>query len=166
MIKFNNKKNFKFTWNVMLKTSLLSTLLFTLIIATSSLSYASTSKELPISAYGNLPAFSQLKLSPNGKNLAFIKNHDGLLVLTILNIKNGEQNYIIKADNIEVTLNWHTWASDDIILFSAGYSSSNRNVKYTKTRLYKFDISHDTKISLAVEPRKSKKEIYAQFQDN
>jgi dipeptidyl aminopeptidase/acylaminoacyl peptidase len=166
MIKFNNKKNFKFTWNVMLKTSLLSTLLFTLIIATSSPSYASTSKELPISAFGNLPAFSQLKLSPNGKNLAFIKNHDGLLVLTILNIKTGEQNYIIQADNIEVTLNWHTWASDDIILFSAGYSSSNRNVKYTKTRLYKFDISRDTKISLAVEPRKSKKEIYAQFQDN
>jgi hypothetical protein len=91
MIKFNNKKHFKFTWNVMLKTSILFTLLFILIIATSSLSYATTSKELPISAYGNLPAFSQLELSPNGENLAVVRNNNGSLVLTVINLNTGKK---------------------------------------------------------------------------
>jgi dipeptidyl aminopeptidase/acylaminoacyl peptidase len=149
----------------MLKTSLLSTLLFTLIIATSSLSYASTSKELPISAYGNLPAFSQIELSPNGENLAVIRNNNGSLVLTVINLNTGKQKYLLQADNLDVTLNWHTWASNDVILFSAGYTSKTRTIKYTETRLYKYDLSLNDKMRLVVKPRTSRNELYAQFQD-
>ncbi len=76
----------------MRKTSIFSILLFSLTITISSLSYASVSKELPISAYGNLPAFSQLELSPNGKNLAVVINIQGELVLTVINLKTRNKN--------------------------------------------------------------------------
>ena len=149
-----------------MKTSIFSILLFSLTITISSFSYASVSKELPISVYGNLPAFSQLQLSPNGKNLAAIKNIDGSLVLTVINLKTREQQYLLQADNIDVTLNWHTWASDDVILFSAGYTSKNYKIKYTETRLYKYDLSLKNGIQLAVEPRLSRDELQTPFQDN
>ena len=149
-----------------MKTSIFSILLFSLTITISSFSYASVSKELPISVYGNLPAFSQLQLSPNGKNLAAIKNIDGSLVLTVINLNTGKQKYLLQADNLDVTLNWHTWASNDVILFSAGYTSKNRSIKYTETRLYKYDLSLNNDLQLAIKPRLSRGELQAQFQDS
>ncbi len=150
----------------MRKINVLATLLFSLLTTLSTQSYANANKELPISTYGNLPLFSQLELSPNGKNLAVVRNIKGELVLTVINLKTREQKNLLKADNLDVKLNWHTWASDDVIIFSAGYTSKNRTIKYTETRLFKYDLSLNDKMQLVVKPRKSRNEIYAQFQDS
>ncbi len=160
---FNNSQP---TRNFMRKINVLATLLFSLITTLSTQSYANANKELPISTYGNLPLFSQLELSPNGKSLAVVRNIKGELVLTVINLKTREQKNLLKADNLDVKLNWHTWASDDVIIFSAGYTSKNRTIKYTETRLFKYDLSLNDKMQLVVKPRKSRNEIYAQFQDS
>jgi hypothetical protein len=43
---------------------------------------------LPISTYGSLPSFTNVKLSPSGNALALIKNINGTLILTTYNLIN------------------------------------------------------------------------------
>ena len=121
---------------------------------------------LPISAYGNLPSISNVKLSPSSDSIAMVQNLDGELILIVYNFLSKERQAILKADNIGVTLNWYTWGNDDILLISAASTSKQRLAKYTSTRLYKFDLSTDKKLKLLIKPRKVKNEINAQFQDN
>jgi dipeptidyl aminopeptidase/acylaminoacyl peptidase len=152
----------------MYKTSsfLLFLTLTLLTYSSSALSYSQGAQVLPISAYGDLPQYNQVKLSPNGKNLALLKNINGSLFLIVVDIKTGAQQHILQSDNLKITLNWYTWANNDVLLFSAGYSSRQGSVKYTETRLYKHDLTSDEGMSLVVKPRVSRKENLAQFQDN
>lgn len=121
---------------------------------------------LPISAYGDLPDTSRVSLSPDGKNLAMLKNSSGTLVLVIYNFETGETKYLLKADNISVILNWYTWANNDVILISTGYTSKQRDIKYTQTRLSRYDLSSDEGLTYLVKPNKGRREKNAQFQDN
>lgn len=163
----NNFQKF-ITWTSMrnFHNYLFLIMLGTLTPLSSMLAYADKSKQLPVSAYGHLPKFSQIELSPNGKKLAMLNNIQGSLFLTVLDLKTGNQKHILKSDNVKVTLNWHAWANDDVILFSAGYTSRQRTIKYTETRLYKYDLTSNKEMRLVVKPSANKKEISAQFQDN
>jgi hypothetical protein len=38
------------------------------------------------------------------------------------------------------------WGNDDVLLVSAAYPTRRGNVKYTSTRLYKYDLSTDNKL--------------------
>jgi dipeptidyl aminopeptidase/acylaminoacyl peptidase len=150
-----------------LKLILLTLLLITsLVITPKSNATSNATEPLPISAYGNLPKTSQVKLSPDGKNLALIKNVQGTLVLMTYSFISGEKQHLLKADNIEVRLNWYAWANNDVILVSAAYTSKIKSTKYTETRLYRYDLSQNDGLTLLVKPKNIKKEINAQFQDN
>ncbi|WP_182440098.1 S9 family peptidase [Colwellia sp. RSH04] len=124
------------------------------------------SAPISLDAYGSLPAISQLKLSPNAKNLALIQNVKGNLVLMSIDLKTSEQRLVLQSDNVNVLLNWYTWANDDILLISAAYPTHRGTVKYTSTRLYKFDLTKPNEVELLVKPRGSRNEKVAQFQDN
>ena len=52
------------------------------------LAYADKSKELPVSAYGYLPKFSQIELSPNGKKLAMVEQYPRLIIFNRVRFKN------------------------------------------------------------------------------
>lgn len=123
-------------------------------------------KPLPISAYGSLPSVSNIKLSPSGNSIAMVKNLNGTLILMVYNLVNGESQAVLKSDNVNVVLNWYVWGNDDILLISAASSSQEGTIKYTTTRLYKFDLSADKKLTLLVKPKEAKKEHATQFQDN
>lgn len=126
----------------------------------------SATPPLPISAYGNLPSVSKVKLSPSGNSIAMVKNINGTLILSTYNLVNGESQAVLQADNIDVVLNWYLWGNDDILLISAAYTTKQRSMKYTSTRLYKFDLSKEKKLQLLIKPKDARDELIAQFQDN
>lgn len=121
---------------------------------------------LPISAYGNLPAINQVKLSPSGNRIAMVKNVRGTLVLSTYDFITKEKKFILQADNVEVLLNWYVWGNDDILLISAAYPTRQGMTKYTSTRLYKYDLTKGDEFKLLIKPKSAKKEIAGQFQDN
>ncbi len=121
---------------------------------------------LPISAYGSLPNYSNVKLSPSGNRIAMIKNRGGNLVLMTYDLISGESLAVLQADNVGVVLNWYRWGNDDVLLISAAYTSRQGRIKYTSTRLYKFDLSDEKELKLLIKPKGSRKERNAQFQDN
>lgn len=137
-----------------------------LFFSLSSFAKSTTTKPLPISAYGNLPSVSNVKLSPSGNHIAMVKNLNGTLILMTYNLVNGESQAALQADNVDVLLNWYTWGNDDILLISAAYTSQQGSTKYTSTRLYKFDLSKKKKLTLLIKHKKAKNEQIAQFQDN
>ena len=141
-------------------------LAFLLII--SPITFASEMKlePLPISTYGSLPETSQVKLSPNGEAIAFIKNTQGTLVLMTYSFKTKEKRYLLQADNVDVVLNWYAWANDDVLLVSAAYPTRQGSTKYTSTRLHKYDLSTNDGLKVLVKSRSSRNERVAQFQDN
>ncbi len=124
------------------------------------------SAPLPIKTYGSLPSFSNVKLSPSGNSIAMVKNLNGTLILMVYSLVNGESQAVLKADNIDVILNWYNWGNDDILLISAAYTTMQRTTKYTSTRLYKFDVENEKILTLLIKPKDSKVEKIAQFQDN
>lgn len=149
-------------------------LLYLMAIALAFSSSATTSKSsvvagktpvLPISAYGNLPMVSNVKLSPDGNRVAMLKNLNGNQVLMTYNLANGKSQAILQSDNIKITLNWYVWGNDDVLLISTGSLSKEGTTKYTTTRLYKYDLSTDKELILLVKPKKSQKEKVTQIQD-
>lgn len=127
---------------------------------------ASQDSPLPIETYGKLPQLSRVNLSPSGESLALIQNNDGNLVLMTIDLATKKRNYILRADNVNVLLNWYAWANDDVLLISAAYPTRTGATKYTSTRLYKFDIKKGGDIEPLVKPREHKGEVFSQFQDN
>ncbi|MBL4942175.1 MAG: S9 family peptidase [Colwellia sp.] len=125
-----------------------------------------TTPLLPLSAYGSLPNVSNVQLSPSGNAIAMVKNLNGTLILMVYNLVNGEEKAVLKADNVNVILNWYRWGNDDILLISAASSSQEGTTKYTTTRLYKFDIATEKKLTLLIRHKDAKNEKVAQFQDN
>jgi dipeptidyl aminopeptidase/acylaminoacyl peptidase len=123
-------------------------------------------KALPLEVYGSLPSTSKVKLSPSGDKVAMINNVNGTLVLVSYDIASGTLKHIIQADNVKVLLKSYAWGNDDILLVSAAYPSKQHGVKYTSTRLYKYDFTKNEGLKVVVKPRSDKEDHNAQFQDN
>ncbi len=119
---------------------------------------------LPISAYGNLPKVSDVKVSPGGKRIAMLKNVNGNQVLMAYNLVSGENQAIFQSDNLKVILNGYVWGNDDVLLINIGTVDAKGLKKHTN-RLYKYDLNTDKKISLLVKPKESHKERLTQIQD-
>lgn len=119
---------------------------------------------LPVEAFGNLPQTSQLKLSPNGKSIAFIREHQGDTLIGISDLANGNSRYIARTDNQRFKIGWYLWANDNTLLISSDYPVSRRGVKYTETRLMKIGIEEGAKIEPVIVTKH--KENVSQFQNN
>jgi len=138
-----------------------------LIISTMTLASSAQVPPLPFSAYGSLPDTSQVKLSPSGESIAMIKNIKGTLVLMTYSFKTGKKRSLFQADNKEALLRWFKWANDDVLLVSASYptQSIGSSVKYSLTRLHKYDLSTPKGLEQLVKSSEHKKEYKAQIQD-
>ncbi|MBY5921657.1 alpha/beta hydrolase family protein [Ferrimonas balearica] len=117
---------------------------------------AATKAPLPVTAYGKLPHMSDMELSPDGRYLSMLRNVEGHLVLAVTDLTTGDTEWLFKADNLEVTLNWYTWANNDTLLFGVGSTKWRTGVKYTHTQLYKITMGEDSEPKVAVRPKSSK----------
>jgi dipeptidyl aminopeptidase/acylaminoacyl peptidase len=134
-------------------------LLFSLI-----LSFSLTAKQLPVQAFGNLPEVSQVKLSPNGNQIAFIRIIKGSTYIGTTDLIKSKTQYVVRTDNQKFKIGWYRWANNQTLLVSADYPVSRYGSKYTETRLLKVKADGSDTAVTVIMPKS--KERYAQFQNN
>ncbi|MEN8635496.1 S9 family peptidase [Pseudoalteromonas distincta] len=141
--------------------------ILTLLIALQSFgSIATQDKKLPIEVFAGLKDFSQVKLSPNGKNLAFVRNLEGTLILMVKNLETGVTTPIINSNNHTVFFDWYNWANDDVLLLGARYIKYQfGGVKYTSTLMYAYNFKNDKGLKLAFKANTVRDEIQPQYSD-
>ena len=135
------------------------TLLFLFVI-----SISLSAEQLPVEAFGNLPEVSQLKLSPDGNKVAYMRIVDGSTLIGVTDLIKFKTKYILRTDNQKFKIGWHRWANNNMLLVSADYPVSRRNVKYTETRLLKVTIDGSVSAKTIMLPKAN--ERYPQFQNN
>ncbi|MEJ6474672.1 S9 family peptidase [Pseudoalteromonas piscicida] len=121
--------------------------------------------QLPIKSYAQLPNISQVALSPSGKAVAYLQNYDGKLVLTVHDLKTHKKKLVLQTDNKSIALSWYDWATDDLLIFGANYTEVQRGVKYTSSRLFRYDLRDPTEKLVQInQPYRNQR--LAQFQDS
>ena len=88
---------------------------------------AVSATKLPVESFAALKSFSRLQLSPNGENLAFVRNVEGELVLMVYNTKDASFKPILKSDDHTIFFDWYNWANDDVLLLGARYIKRQRD---------------------------------------
>lgn len=127
---------------------------------------AISATKLPIESFAALKSFSRLQLSPNGENLAFVRNVKGELVLMVYNTKDASFKSILKSDDHTIFFDWYNWANDDVLLLGARYIKRQRGgIKYASTRLYSYNIKNNESIKIATKPDYGRDERQPQFED-
>lgn len=135
------------------------TALFLLIFPTLSLK----ADLLPVEAFGNLPQYKQAKLSPDGENIAFIREYKESSFIAVFNVKSGKNMYLTKTDNILFKFGWLRWANNKMLLISANYPVHRNGVKYSEARLMKMIVEENSVMESVIKPRRG--EYVPQFQD-
>lgn len=135
------------------------TLLFSLI-----LSLSLVAKQLPVEAFSNLPEVSQVKLSPNGNQIAFIRIIEGSTYIATTDLIKAKTQYIVGTDNQKFKIGWFIWANNKTLLISADYPVSRYGNKYTETRLLKVKADGSNSAETVIIPKS--KERHSQFQNN
>ena len=126
-------------------------------------------ENLPVEAFGSLPAATQVKLSPNGQMLAYVGNYQGKTFIASVDLDKGEKKYLVTTDNQKFKIGWYRWANNQTILISAHYVSAHHamrgyQVKYGESRLLK--VPADGSSSPEPVVRSGIKDVSAQFQTN
>ena len=120
-------------------------------------------KMLPVEAFGKLPSTTQVKLSPDGKKFAYIRNIEGYSLIGVITVATGENKFVIKTNNQKYKINWYRWANDEMLLVSAAYPQARGRLKYSESRLLKVTV--DGKGAPTPIYRPNRKDKIPQFQD-
>ncbi|RZQ51727.1 hypothetical protein C1E23_18000 [Pseudoalteromonas phenolica] len=147
----------------MLNHALFLTFIITLFGASAS-AQSSLKSTLPIEAHASLANASQMNLSPDGNKVAFVQNGKGTLFLVVFDLTTGKKRFITKTDNLSVTLNWFEWVNNDVLLMGISSTVTERSVRYTVSRLRKFDLREDDEPKNVI--RIGRNAHNSQFQDN
>lgn len=141
-------------------------LTLSLLLLMSFSSFSAKNASLPIESFASLKSFSRLQFSPNGENLAFVRNANGDLVLMIYNIEKSSFKSILKSNNQTIFFDWYKWANDDVLLLGARYIERQRGgLKYASTRLLSYNIKSNESIKVATKPNFHHDERQPQFED-
>ena len=136
-------------------------LLFSFLIASSA---CVTAEQLPVEAFGNLPEVRQVKLSPDGNQIAFIRMIKGSTYIGTTHLVKHKTQYILGTDNQKFKLGWFRWANNETLLVSADYPVTRYGNKYTETRLLKVKADGSESGVSVIKPKKN--ERFSQFQNN
>ena len=128
------------------------------------ISCPSLAANLPVEAFGRLPAATQVQLSPDGEKIAYLGNTKGQSFIASVDLQSGEKKYLVHTDNEKLKLGWFSWANDKTILLSVHYPKQGRLIKYGESRLLKVAADGSTSAEPVVKPRKG--EINGQYQSN
>lgn len=132
--------------------------------------FSSFAEILPLEAFGKLPDAQSVELSPNGKQIAFIRNVDGSSLIGVTDLAKQKTHYILKTDNEKFKIGWFVWANDNLLLVSSDYPVYSNGVAYTESRLLKLNPKgQDGTLKPVIAPKiggyNQKKDHIAQFQN-
>jgi dipeptidyl aminopeptidase/acylaminoacyl peptidase len=144
------------------------TLLSSLVLALISASVLAN-ELLPVEAFAHLPNVTQVKLSPNGENVASLVKIDTEdaqgAVLQVFNIPKREVANVAYAKAGDFVINWIRWANDERLLVSARFPANRRGTPTTETRLQSINIETLKVRSVLLASFLRKQRNRPQFQD-
>ncbi|MGB5164394.1 MAG: hypothetical protein WBN61_03995 [Woeseiaceae bacterium] len=99
---------------------------------------------IPVEAFATPPDISDIRLSPDGENLAFLRrlSKDGVYgrSIGVFNLEAKQSKILGYASVDDFVVNWVRWANNDQLLMSAVFAQSRDGVPTTETRLIVIDI--------------------------
>jgi len=86
-------------------------------------------------AFGQLPSFDQIELSPDGKRVASIQNFRGQLVLVTqsFGVSDSKELFISHFDKFDI--NWFRWINNSRLVISLGVDRSEMGTRVRLTRV-------------------------------
>jgi dipeptidyl aminopeptidase/acylaminoacyl peptidase len=127
------------------------------------ISFAAFAEKAALEVYGKLPVATQMRLSPDGNFIAFIRNHEGTTYIGVTDRLKKNTNFITYTDNEKFKIDWFRWANNEMLLISAHYPVHRMLRKYTEARLYKIKIDGSEKMRQVSFPKNG--ERIAQYQN-
>ena len=112
--------------------------LFTLLVLVLSLSPAyaeSGSAPPPTAAFVSLPRIESIQLSPSGRHLAVLRNHEGQTFLDTQTVAGEDVHRVVSTDNREYIITWFRWVNDERLLVSVRFAATRDAIDSIETRL-------------------------------
>ncbi len=131
--------------------------------------YAQAKPSISAEAFGQLPSFKSIKLSPDGNRMASLRNYKGKTTLITQSMDPAEKGewHAIAFDEGEYK--WFKWLTNDRLAVSVRIPVNENGVKYITTRLFALDWDKKNPINLIKTQRRTGKNIrnrvMSQFQD-
>ncbi len=99
---------------------------------------------IPLEAFATPPDISDIRLSPDGKHLAFLRrlSQNGVYgrSIAVFDLEAKQSRILGYATVDDFVVNWIRWANNDQLLMSAVFAQSRFGVPTTETRLIAIDI--------------------------
>jgi dipeptidyl aminopeptidase/acylaminoacyl peptidase len=89
----------------------------------------------PVERFASLPLLEQVRLSPDGQQIAALMNQQGRTLLITRPTVGGKPKVVLTTDNTEFKFNWARWVRNDRLLVSVRFASRRDFVGTVETRL-------------------------------
>lgn len=89
----------------------------------------------PAAAFASLPLIDSIQLSPSGRYLAVLRNHEGHTVLDTQTVTGQDVHRAVSTDNREYIITWFRWVNDERLLVSIRFAATRNAIDSIETRL-------------------------------
>jgi len=77
----------------------------------------------PVERFASLPLLEQLRLSPDGQQIAALMNQQGRTLLITRPTAGGKPKVVLTTDNTQFNFKWARWVRNDRLLVSVRFAS-------------------------------------------
>ncbi|MGC3972932.1 MAG: prolyl oligopeptidase family serine peptidase [Nitrospira sp.] len=89
----------------------------------------------PIASFASLPRIESIQLSPSGRHLAVLRNHDGQTFLETQTVTGLDAHPVVSTDNHEYIITWFRWINDERLLVSIRFAATPDATDRIETQL-------------------------------
>lgn len=89
----------------------------------------------PADALASLPRIESIQLSPSGRHLAVLRNHEGQTYLETRAVAGEDLRRVVMTDNREYVITWFRWVNDERLLVSTRFPATGETSDSVETRL-------------------------------
>ena len=90
----------------------------------------------PTAAFASLPRIESIQLSPSGRHLAVLRNHEGHTFLETQTVSGQDVHRVVSTDNREYIITWFRWVNDERLLVSVRFVATKDADDTLDTRLW------------------------------
>ena len=89
----------------------------------------------PTAAFAALPRIESIQLSPSGRHLAVLRNHEGQTFLDTQTVTGQDLHRVVSTDNRDYIITWFRWVNDERLLVSVRFAATRDVIDSIETRL-------------------------------
>ena len=89
----------------------------------------------PTAAFAALPRIESIQLSPSGRHLAVLRNHEGQTFLDTQTVTGQDLHRVVSTDNRDYIITWFRWVNDERLLVSVRFAATRDAIDSIETRL-------------------------------